>query len=85
MLPHPHLFRPYLLYPKFAQSNIVSSLTDYDSARWNYELIHSLFGPPEDVALTLSIPLSFRFPLDRLIWHLDSKGVFSVKSAYKAA
>lgn len=35
--------------------------------------------------MILSIPLSVRLPPDHLMWHYDSKGLFSVKSAYKVA
>ncbi|CAL2232313.1 unnamed protein product [Prunus armeniaca] len=37
------------------------------------------------VELIRSIPLSLRRVKDNLIWHLDKKGQFTVKSAYHVA
>lgn len=62
----------------------VSSLIIPESASWNTDLISSLF-PPCKEALILSVPLSGILPPDHLMWHYDSKGLFSVKSAYKVA
>lgn len=39
----------------------------------------------EEVALILSLPISFRAPGDRLVWHYDERGLYSVKSGYKVA
>lgn len=48
------------------------------------DIISSLF-PPCEATLILSIPLSRKLPPDYLIWHYDSKMLFSVKSACKVA
>ncbi|KAM1724666.1 hypothetical protein ACFX11_023089 [Malus domestica] len=40
---------------------------------------------PEEVNLILSIPLSFFYPHDELIWIKEPKGVFMTKSAYFVA
>lgn len=60
------------------------TLTIWESASWNTDLISSLL-PHCEAALILSIPLSRRLPFDYLMWHYDSKGLFSVKSSYKVA
>ncbi|KAM2572043.1 hypothetical protein TB1_006689 [Malus domestica] len=39
----------------------------------------------EEVSLILSLPLSFRAPEDRLVWHYDERGHFFVKSGYWVA
>lgn len=35
--------------------------------------------------MILSLPISFRAPGDRLVWHYDEWGLYSVKSGYKVA
>ncbi|XP_061999061.1 uncharacterized protein LOC133716365 [Rosa rugosa] len=56
----------------------------HDSCTWKASLLESTFSP-EDCEIITSIPLSFRLPPDRIIWHYDPKGIFSVKSAYVVA
>ncbi|XP_061999558.1 uncharacterized protein LOC133716939 [Rosa rugosa] len=50
--------------------------------RWNEELVYQVCHG-DDVPSILSIPLSSRRVNDRWIWHFDTKGLFSVKSAYR--
>ena len=59
----------------------VADLIDQDTTTWNVELIREIFHP-DDVKEILSIPLRADME-DWLAWHFDSKGVFSVKSAYR--
>lgn len=51
---------------------------------WRIELLNQLFAA-EVVRLIKSIPFSFQMPPERLMWHYDNKGLFSVKSTYKVA
>lgn len=70
-----HLFRPYAGF----DLHLVSSLIITKSAFWNTNL--PLFLPCE-AAMIFSILLKGRLPLDSLMWHYNSKRLFSVKSAY---
>jgi hypothetical protein len=58
----------------------VSDLIDPISGEWDVSLINEIFWE-EDVELILAIPLIYGME-DSLSWHFDSKGSFSVKSAY---
>jgi hypothetical protein len=59
----------------------VSELIDTETCIWNQNLIEQHFLP-DDVTTILSIPLRDQDE-DLVAWHFDSKGLFSVKSAYK--
>ncbi|XP_062007626.1 uncharacterized protein LOC133724796 [Rosa rugosa] len=62
----------------------VSKVSDLLSTTgvWNEALIRRLFGR-EEAEIILNIPLSCRNIPDRLIWKLERKGEFSVKTAYR--
>ncbi|KAB1215784.1 hypothetical protein CJ030_MR4G016891 [Morella rubra] len=64
-----------------SSTSLVSHFFHTSSKLWNLNLLRSTFDPLSvDKILQISIP-----PLavaDKLIWTLDSKGIFSVKSAY---
>ncbi|XP_061999150.1 uncharacterized protein LOC133716455 [Rosa rugosa] len=53
-----------------------------DEGCWNEALIQQVCHV-DDIPFVLSIPLSNRRVHDRWVWHFDSKGLFSVKSAYR--
>lgn len=59
----------------------VCELIDPDTGSWDQALVERCFHP-DDVPYVLSIPISDQTE-DFLAWHFDSKGIFSVKSAYK--
>ena len=59
----------------------VADLIDHDSTTWNADLIMEIFHP-DDVRDILAIPLRPEME-DWIAWHFDSKGLFSVKSAYR--
>ncbi|GER38816.1 RNA-directed DNA polymerase (reversetranscriptase)-related family protein [Striga asiatica] len=50
--------------------------------KWDYELIMQTFSPL-DAANILKIHVSQTGSTDKLVWHSDKKGMFSVKEAYK--
>lgn len=54
------------------------------NGEWNVPLIKDSFIPA-DAEEILSIPLGGQNRKDEVVWALDSKGVFSVKSAYHLA
>ncbi|KAK9938267.1 hypothetical protein M0R45_015017 [Rubus argutus] len=49
---------------------------------WNEDFIRGIFIP-SDAEVILSIPLRYSSPPDRLVWHPERKGIFSVKTAYR--
>jgi hypothetical protein len=66
------------------RGNILSRLADLINPLtegWDVELIQSTFWP-EDVPKILAIPVHVEME-DVLAWHYDSKGIFSVKTAYR--
>ncbi|CAD6218794.1 unnamed protein product [Miscanthus lutarioriparius] len=58
----------------------VSELIDPLTSNWDSQLVRDIFWE-EDVANILSIPIQPASE-DAVAWHFDSKGIFSVKSAY---
>jgi hypothetical protein len=60
---------------------MVSELIDVTTCTWNRQLLLQHFLPA-DVSNILSIPIGEHME-DFVSWHFDSKGIFSVKSAYK--
>lgn len=82
-LPHLPLFRPSEHPSTSAYPLRVNELKCSDNS-WNVPLIQSTFDPIDAVAI-LQIPVSMRSLPDRLIWHYNSKGLFTVCSAYKVA
>ena len=78
-IPRPYTFRP--IVRRHAAPLRVCELI-LPNREWNVPLVHSIFDD-DDAKSILSIPLSRRLCADRLIWHYDITGVFTVKSAYK--
>ncbi|KAL0434060.1 UNVERIFIED_CONTAM: hypothetical protein Slati_2740300 [Sesamum latifolium] len=60
----------------------VQSLIDPTRKEWRTDLVHAMFHPL-DTKVVLSIPLGHNCSKDRLIWHFNSKGVFTVKSSHQ--
>lgn len=54
------------------------------SRQWKKGLLDSLFSQ-EEVSLIMGLPLSLRPMEDRVIWHHECNGRFSVHSAYHVA
>uniref|UniRef100_A0A7N2LTU8 Reverse transcriptase zinc-binding domain-containing protein n=2 Tax=Quercus lobata TaxID=97700 RepID=A0A7N2LTU8_QUELO len=73
-----------VVYPRTLspQVSMVSHLIDYDNNCWNVDLLIRIFLPFEAENIC-GLPLSNRFPDDKLIWAETSNGVFSIRSAYK--
>lgn len=60
----------------------VVDLISVDDRSWNIHLLHQLFND-EEIDVILKIPIAPQGCLDRLVWHHDRKGVYSVTSEYK--
>ncbi|CAB4264093.1 unnamed protein product [Prunus armeniaca] len=52
--------------------------------KWHEDLVHAWFGAQE-ASCILHLPLSFRIPADRLVWHYEKQGDLTVCSAYEVA
>ncbi|CAL2241039.1 unnamed protein product [Prunus armeniaca] len=65
--------------PGFATAPVSELLT-----QWREDLVHAWFATHE-ASCILTIPLSFRGPADRLIWHYEKKGELTVRSAHEVA
>ena len=76
-------FSPSPRIDSYAQSPMkVSQLIDHELHTWKNSLVMDMFSPTSAQAI-LSTPIPSRPRPDKLLWILDSKGLFSVKSAYK--
>ncbi|CAJ2638124.1 unnamed protein product [Trifolium pratense] len=60
---------------------LVSALIDPDTKQWNRQLVVQTFYPDEAKQI-LSIPISQRLPADKIIWHYERDGEYSVRSAH---
>ena len=60
----------------------VAELIDFELHTWKTTMVQDIFNPISAQAI-LSIPIPIKLRLDKLLWIPDSKGLFSVKSAYK--
>lgn len=59
----------------------VSDLIDYSRGCWREALVKHVFLPC-DAELIPSLALCESWPLDKLIWHYNPHGLFTVQSAY---
>nr|XP_028952588.1 uncharacterized protein LOC103432147 [Malus domestica] len=66
------------------QATLVSDLIDSGSNSWRVDLISASFHR-DDVAPILSIPLSRTGCCDRMVWHHNANGDYSVRSGYGVA
>jgi hypothetical protein len=64
-----------------SEDALVETLIDSDTKQWKRDLIHSCFNQTEAKQI-LSIPLSHRIPVDKLMWHWEKDGDYSVRSAH---
>lgn len=80
-MPLPHSFRPFFPAMETTEDMMVEELIDVEAKEWMIFMLKELFSK-EEVEIIARIPLSLRQANDRLVWHFDKKGLFSVKSAY---
>ncbi|XP_016647055.1 PREDICTED: uncharacterized protein LOC107880293 [Prunus mume] len=64
------------------ENALVCELIDLVLHKWCEDLVHAWFGAQEAYCI-LHLPLSFRSPADRLVWHYEKQGDLTVHSAYK--
>lgn len=82
--PLPLSFRNFSPRPPDCNLIQVSDLFDPNNKCWKSNVVTDLFSDLE-ASLIISLPISQRLPEDRVIWHFDKKGLFSIKSAYHVA
>ncbi|KAL0011302.1 hypothetical protein SO802_006410 [Lithocarpus litseifolius] len=58
----------------------VQELIDTTTVNWKQSIVDALFLPHEAEVIK-GIPLSSRFPTDKLIWTETQNGIFSVRTA----
>lgn len=83
-IPRPRMFKILMPPHPSMEDLIASELNLQENRAWTFELLKELFDE-EEVHIISSIPLSFRWAPDRIMWHYDKKALFSVKSTYKVA
>lgn len=72
-------FKPKCTNMDFHEARVADSITP--EGNWNTDLLAKA-TPPKDSEVIKKIPLNLRIE-DKLIWHFDRLGMYSVKSGYK--
>ncbi|XP_061999476.1 uncharacterized protein LOC133716838 [Rosa rugosa] len=81
-LPLPYSFKPFSPPMEGLETLKVADLID--EHEWVVPFLDEIFTPLE-VSLIAQIPLSIRGAVDRVVWHYDKKGVYSVRNGYHIA
>lgn len=81
-IPRPYTFRPFS--PNTQPSDTIAAALLSENGGWNEVLIRAHFLPT-DAAEILKIPLPNVPTRDKLLWHFNKSGVYSVKSGYQVA
>lgn len=80
-LPRPSSFKPATPRSTTYENYKVSNLIDHDNNCWRESLINNIFLPC-DAESIMNIPLCSSWPTDILIWHCNSRGIFTIRSAH---
>ena len=80
-IPKPHNFQVITRNLFLQHSLRVESLIDQEKRFWNKELLDNMLLK-RDMEEIIKIPLSPSPAKDKLIWHFNKNGRFSVRSAY---
>lgn len=64
-----------------SQDAKVCELIDQDTKNWRRDLVFNVFNQFEAQQI-INIPISLRLPEDKIIWHQERDGEYSVRSAY---
>ncbi|XP_012836236.1 PREDICTED: uncharacterized protein LOC105956874 [Erythranthe guttata] len=83
-LPRERTFKVFTPRENWPIDMKVQSLIDGNTGLWKVNMIASMFYE-EDRKSILSIPIGSAINEDRLIWHYNKNGLFSVRSAYHTA
>lgn len=83
-IPLPYSFKPYSTPMDGSENWRVSDIIDHDNHTWLEQVVEDLFNDAE-AEIILQLPLSYHTTIDRLIWHFDNKGIYTVKSGYYVA
>ena len=76
-LPLAHNFIPFTVPPLGSEDWCVDALIDQENMEWRGQDVKEMFTTTE-AALILKLSLSLRSTEDRLIWHHDKHGLFTV-------
>ena len=77
-------FRINSAKPPYCSVNVVSDLINWQDSKWNFPVLRSLFNEEEVKAIScISVRGATQNNQDSICWHFDSKGIYSVKSAYR--
>lgn len=60
----------------------VDSLFELTGKNWDWDILSDLFVQKDRDSIT-KIPISVSKPKDKMIWNLEEKGVYTVKSCYR--
>ncbi|PON33883.1 hypothetical protein TorRG33x02_354290, partial [Trema orientale] len=82
-LPRPHTFKPITPKNNHDMNWYVRDLITNDEMVWNDRIIDDVFLDM-DKDVIFQIPLSIHRQWDTMIWHFDKKGIYIVRSGYKA-
>ncbi|XP_012847426.1 PREDICTED: uncharacterized protein LOC105967373 [Erythranthe guttata] len=83
-LPRGSTFKPFTPRGQWPSDMKVSSLIDSVTGQWDPHILSQIFVE-EDINCILSIPLGSSINEDKLMWHYNRNGLFSVRSAYYIA
>ena len=75
-------FQPRTPRGEYDEDGMVHELIGEQTKTWNQILLQEMFDTKEAASIN-SIPLSRIGSPDRLVWHYDKKGVYTIKSGYK--
>ncbi|KAL5781697.1 hypothetical protein ACOSP7_006726 [Xanthoceras sorbifolium] len=81
-LPRDSTFRVFS--PRILPEGVTVSALLQEPGFWHVDIVMRYFIH-EEADLILSLPLSLHPRRDSFLWHFDSRGLFSVRSAYKVA
>ncbi|CAJ2652835.1 unnamed protein product [Trifolium pratense] len=77
-LPNQVGFKVWSRCDELEEDALVSTLIDPDTKQWKRDLVSHIFFPHEAKQI-LSLPISPRLPSDKIIWHFERNGEYSVR------
>ncbi|KAM1414712.1 hypothetical protein ACFX2I_006461 [Malus domestica] len=83
-VPRPSTFHPITMLPLCRQDMRVHELIDVERKAWCDAKLTEFFEE-EDKEHICALPISYQLSSDKLIWHYNDLGIFTIKSAYWVA